>query len=82
MCAITALVVKDYLGGMIGKIYVDGVSHYFNIIDGKIIDLTASQFNHPVDYSTHEIVDGEVLLNENTRLRYNMLKSRLERLLR
>jgi len=32
MCAITSLVVNDYFGGKICKIYVDGISHYFNFL--------------------------------------------------
>ena len=39
MCAITALIVNDYFGGTIGKIYVNGISHYFNIIN-NIFDHT------------------------------------------
>lgn len=40
MCAITTLIVNDYFGGDIGKVYVGDISHYFNILNGKIIDLT------------------------------------------
>ncbi len=35
MCAITALVLNHYFNGELGKIYVEDVSHYFNIIDDK-----------------------------------------------
>ena len=38
MCAITALIVNDYFGGYIGKIYVEDVSHYFNVINDEIFD--------------------------------------------
>ena len=44
MCAITALIVDDYFDTDFGKTTVEGISHYFNIKDGKIIDLTAHQF--------------------------------------
>ena len=50
MCAITALIVNDYFKGQIAKIKVDGISHYFNIIDNKIIDLTKNQFKSEIDY--------------------------------
>ena len=48
-CAVTALVVKDYLGGDIlwaEALLPDGqkISHYFNFIDGEEVDLTRSQF--------------------------------------
>lgn len=48
-CAVTALVVNDYLGGII--VHTDAllpngekVSHYFNLIDGEEFDLTREQF--------------------------------------
>jgi hypothetical protein len=44
-CAVTALVVNDYLGGEIVNANVPlpsgkYESHYFNLVDGKEIDLT------------------------------------------
>lgn len=78
MCAITTLVVQDYFGGDIGKIYVQNVSHYFNIIENKIIDFTASQFNEKVNYSNYEQISRvEILSNENTQLRYKKLKNKV-----
>ena len=79
MCAITALILNDYFNGNIGKIHVENVSHYFNIINDQIIDLTSSQFGHKVDYLNYELIDRDIMLsNENTKLRYNVLKSQLE----
>ena len=49
MCAITSLIVNDYFNGEICKIYVDDISHYFNLIEGEIIDLTSNQFNHEIE---------------------------------
>ncbi|MDO8667473.1 MAG: hypothetical protein Q7K35_00010 [bacterium] len=48
-CAVSALVVNDYFGGNIiwtEAVLPNGqiVSHYFNFIDGKEVDLTRSQF--------------------------------------
>jgi len=48
-CAVTALIVQDSLGGEIVWARVDGISHYFNRINGETIDLTRSQFSE----STH-----------------------------
>ncbi len=76
MCAITSLIVNDYFGGHIAKIYVDGVSHYFNLIENKIIDLTAKQFKHEIDYKNYQIIDRLKILNDNTNKRYNILKER------
>lgn len=78
MCAITSLIVNDYFGGEICKIYVNEISHYFNLIDKKIIDLTSKQFENKIDYSDYKIVKREDVLMENTEQRYNLLKQRLE----
>ncbi len=77
MCAITSLIVNDYFGGDICKIHVNGISHYFNLIENKIVDLTSSQFNHEIDYQKYQIIDRQKLLTENTKSRYSILKSRL-----
>lgn len=83
MCAITALIINDYFGGNISKIYVDGISHYFNIIDNKIIDLTSNQFDSDIDYKEYQLIDREKILNNDTLQRYNILKRRLmEKLLK
>lgn len=78
MCAITSLIINDYFGGEICKIYVNEISHYFNLINNEIIDLTAKQFENKVDYSNYEIVKREDILTEDTQQRYNLLKKRLE----
>ncbi len=77
MCAITSLIINDYFSGDICKIYVDGISHYFNLIENKIIDLTSSQFNHDIDYQDYQIIDRENILIDDTKNRYNILKTRL-----
>lgn len=80
MCAITALIVDDYFNTELGKIAVDGVSHYFNIKDGKIIDLTAKQFGKELDYSNYESVSrGEILLSLDTKKRYEKIKNRIKK---
>jgi hypothetical protein len=57
-CAVTALVVQDYFGGDILNAIVTypdnpavSSSHYFNVIDGKEIDLTKQQFKDGVQFS-------------------------------
>lgn len=43
-CAVTAMLVNKFFGGEIRKLWVSGGgTHYFNIINGKIIDLTREQ---------------------------------------
>ncbi len=43
-CAITALVVNDYFGGKIMRCMASTGSHYYNMIDDEIVDLTVEQF--------------------------------------
>ena len=74
MCAITSLIINDYFGGDICKIYVDGISHYFNLIENNIVDLTKNQFNREMDY---KIMDREKILTDDTKNRYITLKARL-----
>lgn len=80
MCAITALIVNDYFCGKICKIYFDNVSHYFNYIDNRIVDLTSSQFNCDICYDNYEIVSRKDILNEDTVNRYNLLKEKLNKI--
>lgn len=77
MCAITSLIINDYFGGVICKIHVDGISHYFNLIEDRIIDLTSSQFNCDIDYKNYQIADREKILTDDTKHRYKVLKERL-----
>ena len=65
MCAITSLIVNDYFGGDICKMYVDQISHYFNLIENKIIDLTSSQFNHEIEYKDYQIIDRQTILTNS-----------------
>ena len=77
MSLITALIVNDYFGGNVCKIYVTGISHYYNLIDNEIIDLTSKQFNFNIDYKNYEIINREKILTDDTKYRYNILKKRL-----
>ena len=86
-CAITALLVHDYLGGTIlwaEAVYPDGqkVSHYFNNINNIEIDLTKEQFPKGTTISkgvekkkgfsnTREFMSSDA----NTQKRYKLLKS-------
>lgn len=79
-CAIVALLINDYFGGDICKIKVNGISHYFNIINDKIIDFTSNQFKvEKIDYSNYVIkTRDEVLNNEDTNERYQLLKLKVK----
>lgn len=78
-CAIVSLLVNDYFGGEIYKIKVDGISHYFNLIDNDIVDFTSNQFNKNINYNGKIKKDRlEILKDEDTVSRYKMLKMRLQ----
>ncbi|MFC1686864.1 hypothetical protein ACFL0E_00720 [Nanoarchaeota archaeon] len=88
-CAVTALIVQDYLGGKIVNSLVDvgerKESHYFNNINGTEIDLTGDQF--PEGTVIPEGVDKKkdfettrdyVLSYGPTAERYEVLKRRVD----
>lgn len=53
-CGVTALVAHDLLGGDILKTLLKSADgdmwHFYNLIDGKRHDFTASQFEAPITY--------------------------------
>lgn len=89
-CAVTALIVNDYFGGKLlwaNAALPDGrnISHYFNNIDGKEIDLARRQF--PDGTAIPEGIDkmktfsstrDYVLSFEATRTRYEILKEKVK----
>lgn len=79
MCAITSLIVNDYFKGDIAKIKVDGISHYFNIINDSIVDLTDSQFNTKINYKDYQIINRKDILTDDTNNRYKKLKEKVKK---
>lgn len=82
-CAITCLIVNDYFNYDIYKCKVNGVSHYFNMNNNSIIDLTKEQFERcDIEYEEIEKVTREsILSNENTKNRYLILKNCVSRII-
>lgn len=77
-CATTSMIVYDLFGGEIRKIVnADRSTHYFNFVDGKVIDLTSEQFalyHIPVFYPKGVRVPVEYCgKNRNTLARYKLL---------
>lgn len=74
-CAITAMIVKDALGGKIMRCMTSTGSHYYNIINDEIVDLTVEQFLGEIPrYEEGSERTMEYLLsNEDTKKRYLML---------
>ena len=79
-CAIVALIINDYFGGYICKMKVNNISHYFNLIDGEIVDLTSEQFKiNDISYANYIIKTREdVLMDEDTKKRYEILKLKVK----
>ena len=50
-CAVTALVLQDVYGGRILKTRVGRAWHFYNEIDGRVVDMSSSQFSANVDYT-------------------------------
>lgn len=74
-CYVTTLIVNDHLGGEILKARLsNGITHYWNKVDGEEIDLTKSQFKENELIPKLRIVDCSDLI-ENER--YSLLKSRV-----
>jgi hypothetical protein len=79
-CAVSAMIIQDHIGGEICKVKVGSESHYFNLINKEIFDLTRDQFLMPIDYSSHIYADRNKFHIETIQ-RYNTLKSRVDKLI-
>lgn len=87
-CAVTAVVVQDYLGGEMLRCETSDpdVSHYWNRLpDGREVDLTEAQFEYTgIEPYKHEFVVRTreyVLGYRKTKTRYKTLKKRVKRYL-
>ena len=82
-CAVSALVLQDYCGGEIRKCLVAGTPHYFNRIDGQVVDSTAAQFGGAaINYDASTVRSRQRILHHaDTRRRYELLKERVEQFL-
>ncbi len=82
-CAVTALVVQDWLGGdLLRCLTAKGDSHYWNQLpNGKEVDLTAGQFvysgDEPLRSDTIIRTREYVLSFPDTVARYEILKRRV-----
>lgn len=85
-CAVTALVVQDWLGGVLLRAVTPLGSHYWNCIPlvGEI-DLTRDQFPFQMEIPRGEhvprsrLTDGDAALAARTVERYELLKIRIAR---
>lgn len=75
-CSVTALVLQDLLGGDILKTSVEGQWHFYNSVDGQRLDLTATQFEQPIEYQ--DLPSNRTEAFEDTSAeKYEVLKQRM-----
>ena len=77
-CAITSLIVNDFCGGKIMRCMCETGSHYYNLIDNQIVDLTKGQFNKLPKYDGEERTRDYLLSNEDTKKRYLLLLKKVK----
>lgn len=90
-CVVSSLVVQDYLGGELIRFAVsgDGINemHYCNELPGgTLLDTTRPQYQgaqvtftpKPVELKGHATIRDKRLADDETRERYELLKSRVD----
>lgn len=83
-CAVTALVLQDVTGGELLRLALpEGGSHYWNRLpSGVEVDLTRGQFCGRVDLVGGEIRSRAYVLSfPATRVRYRLLRQRMQRVI-
>jgi hypothetical protein len=82
-CCVSALVVQDLLGGDVYSCKVGKCTHFVNIVNERIIDVTAEQFGGT---SNIKYISGSfklktrssLLKSQDVKERYYLLKARME----
>ncbi|MDP7978863.1 hypothetical protein Q9306_10075 [Bacillus sp. WLY-B-L8] len=75
-CGVTSLVVHDFFGGEIMKTKVPEGWHFYNRINGKRYDFTASQFLEEVTYMDVPSNSEEAFADTN-EMQYDALKEKV-----
>jgi hypothetical protein len=81
-CAVTAVKVQLILGGEIRRqVCPDESTHYYNVIDDQITDLTASQFDVPPLYGSNDkvVTTFALLNNPDTEFRFRRFSAQFDR---
>jgi len=79
-CAVTALVVEERFGGEICRTINAGVVHYWNLVDGRPVDLTRDQFEVWAPEVETTTVGAAELVSSGPTLgsRFRLLTARIE----
>ncbi|REB76097.1 YunG family protein [Bacillus sp. 522_BSPC] len=75
-CGVTALVVNDLLGGEIKKTKLPEGWHFYNFINKKRCDLTATQFKEDILYEDI-LSNREEAFTDTNEKQYNYLKQKV-----
>ena len=81
-CSITAFLAQDIFGGRVWGIpLAEGGWHCYNIVDGRVFDLTSEQFgDRELDYTLrHEQMRHDHFMKPEKRERYEVLRTALKR---
>ena len=84
-CSITAFLVQDIFGGKVyGVPRSSGNYHCYNVVGGRVFDLTSEQFgSEKLNYDNNPEQSRTVhFAKEEKRLRYEFLKGELDRIMR
>ncbi len=77
-CAVVALLVQYGYGGVLKRALVNGVSHYWNEINGEVVDLTRAQFKGELVIEDESEREREYVLSfPATVARYELLLDRV-----
>ena len=80
-CSVTALVIQDCYGGELCKTKVGESWHFYNYINRMLYDLTAEQFDSPIDYLDLAATREEAFADTNTS-QYDYLSNAFQQYLR
>ncbi|WP_020060494.1 YunG family protein [Bacillus sp. 123MFChir2] len=75
-CGVTALLINDFFGGEIMKTKVSEGWHFYNRINGKRYDYTASQFLEEITYMDISSNREEAFTDTN-EIQYDALKQKI-----
>jgi hypothetical protein len=75
-CSVTALVIQDLIGGDILKTRVGPHWHFYNSLQGKRVDFTASQFDQDIRYDDLPATRDEAM-KDTSQEQYRILAGRL-----
>jgi hypothetical protein len=75
-CAVTAMLVQDIFGGELMRGINEGDSHYWNLIDGREVDLTRDQFRVWAPRDVQKVERFRLESSPETMERYHLLSGR------